>query len=253
MNINENRLKPNEDPNSKQRILSIACIAIVITLIAGVFISNLINGGMNEHSSSIGDNQPTNKTVIEEEEKENLNSDPTPIPGMLAEEDREEDSEKENTASSNATKQTTSVSSTTLNLDNIIYPLESRVVTMDYSYNTTPVYSNTLNAYRSDHTGVDFKGENGEDVKVVLDGVVEKIYHDEKLGYTILVDHGNNFKSLYGNLEEEALIKEGDSVKAGSVVGKIGSSSLFESLDPIHLHFSIIKNDEFVDPMDYLK
>ena len=41
-------------------------------------------------------------------------------------------------------------------------------------------------------------------------------------------------------------------VSAGQTIGGIGSTGLFESLEPAHLHLELLKDGVYVNPMDYL-
>ena len=47
-------------------------------------------------------------------------------------------------------------------------------------------------------------------------------------------------------------IKVGKSVKAGDVIGGIGETMITEISDASHLHFELRRNNEYVNPMDYL-
>lgn len=53
---------------------------------------------------------------------------------------------------------------------------------------------------------------------------------------------------MYAHLKE-ALVKKGDKIKANQKVGLIGSTGL--STGP-HLHYTIKKDNEFIDPIDYV-
>lgn len=44
----------------------------------------------------------------------------------------------------------------------------------------------------------------------------------------------------------------GDHVEAGTVIGTVGNTSLTEAALGAHLHFSVSKNGQAVDPAEYL-
>jgi len=69
-----------------------------------------------------------------------------------------------------------------------------------------------------------------------------------KHGNYLVIDHGGGVSTLYAHMSELS-VKEGDEIKAGSVIGKIGSTGL--STGP-HLHFEVIRDGETVDPISVL-
>ena len=116
------------------------------------------------------------------------------------------------------------------------------------------VYSETMNDYRV-HTGVDIASALGTPVKAFTDGVVAEIYEDPLMGQTVVIDHGNNTKSVYQNLSPQlpSDIKVGVLVKEGHVIGGVGETVLVECAQVPHLHFEVSVNGENVDPMSYFK
>jgi murein DD-endopeptidase MepM/ murein hydrolase activator NlpD len=165
----------------------------------------------------------------------------------------EDEQTDENTTSAAAQTTTTANKEETVSLKDIKNPVSKTKITMAYSYNTDPVFSVTLNEYRSDHMGVDISAEIGENVKASLDGTVEKVYTDGKLGQCILLKHGSNIKTVYANLDESVSVKAGQTIKQGDVIAKVGNTAAFEIDDPSHLHFEVWQNDKSIDPTQYIK
>lgn len=62
------------------------------------------------------------------------------------------------------------------------------------------------------------------------------------------VDHGKGITTRYGHLSQ-ILVKEGDKVALGEVIGKAGSTG--RSTGP-HVHYEVRLNDEPVDPTRFL-
>ena len=48
------------------------------------------------------------------------------------------------------------------------------------------------------------------------------------------------------------MVEVGDTVKAGQVIGGVGSAGLFEALEPAHLHLEMLKDGVYVDPQEYI-
>lgn len=109
------------------------------------------------------------------------------------------------------------------------------------------IYSKTLDMWKI-HNGIDLKAEINSDVYSVENGIVAKIYDDSFLGKTIVIEHNFGYKSAYSNLKDEVNLKVGDKIKKGQKIGKIGNTAIGEFKDDSHLHFSMYKDDELIDP-----
>ena len=48
------------------------------------------------------------------------------------------------------------------------------------------------------------------------------------------------------------MVEVGDNVKEGQIIGGVGSTGLFESLEPAHLHLEMLKDGVYVDPQEYI-
>lgn len=115
-----------------------------------------------------------------------------------------------------------------------------------------PVFSSTLQEWRV-HTGIDISADEGSEVFAAADGVVSKIYNDALLGKSVEITHEGGIVSVYSNLDKAGIaVSEGDSVKAGAVIGLVGDTSISELADEGHLHFAIKVNGTSVNPLDYI-
>jgi murein DD-endopeptidase MepM/ murein hydrolase activator NlpD len=97
---------------------------------------------------------------------------------------------------------------------------------------------------RNPHNGEDISAPLGADVLVTNDGVVRLTVEHFFSGKGIFVDHGLGFYSMYFHLSE-VLVKDGDQVKAGQVVGKVGATG--RATGP-HLHWGVKLNGARVNP-----
>jgi peptidase M23-like protein/LysM domain-containing protein len=101
----------------------------------------------------------------------------------------------------------------------------------------------------ANHWGIDIAGNEGEAVYSTDAGVVVYAgWNNYGYGNMIMIDHGNNFQSLYGHLSA-INVGCGQSVGQGDVIGAIGSTG--HSSGP-HLHFEIRAISSFVNPWDVL-
>jgi murein DD-endopeptidase MepM/ murein hydrolase activator NlpD len=97
---------------------------------------------------------------------------------------------------------------------------------------------------RNPHNGEDISAPLGTDVLAMNDGVVRLTVDHFFSGQGIFVDHGLGFYSMYFHLSE-VLVKDGDRVKAGQLIGKVGATG--RATGP-HLHWGVKLNGARVNP-----
>lgn len=114
------------------------------------------------------------------------------------------------------------------------------------------VFWATLNTWKT-HEGMDIKAEKGTAVKAVEAGTVESIKNDPLFGTTVIIDHGQGYKSIYCNLDTGITLKAKDNVKKSQTIGKVGDSAIGEIKEDSHLHFEFKLNGKIVDPTKYIK
>lgn len=116
----------------------------------------------------------------------------------------------------------------------------------DYS-NSVAVKSKTMNDWRV-HNGVDFKAEEGDEVKAVQSGAVLAVYNSSLWGTIVEIDHGAGIVARYCGLAESLKIGVNDVVEQEQVIGYIGKLPV-EAADGAHLHFEILKDGAIADPL----
>lgn len=114
-------------------------------------------------------------------------------------------------------------------------------------------YSITMQDYRT-HTGIDIETEAGAAVVAAAAGTVSAAYEDAMMGYCIEIDHGDGYVTVYRNLADTVPdgIEVGTAVRAGQLIGAVGSSALVEQAELPHLHFELTYDGEQIDPLTYL-
>lgn len=118
-------------------------------------------------------------------------------------------------------------------------------------YSQTAVRSKTMGDWRA-HTGVDYIGEEGENVCSIWNGVVLKVYEDKLWGHCVEIVHTGNLVGKYRNLAKEVVVKKGDKVTGGQVIGKIGRSASVEKAEDPHLHFELWSDGVPINPSSYI-
>ena len=113
-----------------------------------------------------------------------------------------------------------------------------------------PIQGRLTQGYHAQHLGIDLGAPYSSDVYAADAGTV--IYAEwakTGYGYTVIIDHGNGRQTLYSHLKG-ALVKSGEAVARGQVIGQVGSTG--NSTGP-HVHFEVRENDNQVNPLDYLR
>ncbi len=103
-----------------------------------------------------------------------------------------------------------------------------------------------LNKIRA-HKGIDYAAARGTPIKAAGDGKVMLAGRQGGYGNVVIIQHGNNYKTLYGHMQGFAKgVRTGTSVKQGQVIGYIGTTGL--STGP-HLHYEFQVNGRHVNPL----
>ena len=98
------------------------------------------------------------------------------------------------------------------------------------------------------HDGLDIGAAANAPVQAPAQGRVTSVGFDPKLGNLVRLDHGFGIETIYGHMAK-SLVKEGQRVKRGDVVGLVGSTGL--ATGP-HLHYMVKVNGQALDPNKYI-
>lgn len=98
------------------------------------------------------------------------------------------------------------------------------------------------------HDGIDIGAAPNTPVQAPAAGTVAAVGFDAKMGNVINIDHGYGIQTQYGHLAK-VLVKKGQRVKRGEVIGLIGSTGF--STGP-HLHYLVKVNQRAVNPQFYI-
>lgn len=150
---------------------------------------------------------------------------------------------------------------------NVKWPTEkTRTITSSFGYRDNPI----SNGRPQFHNGLDIGAPPGENLIALESGKVVLAQFYGGYGFTVIIE-GNKTKNryLYGHVDENLLVKKDMEVNAGDVIAKVGKYNVSYSKNnpykdsqgnPIngfttgpHLHFSVIQNGKFIDPLIFLK
>lgn len=114
------------------------------------------------------------------------------------------------------------------------------------------VYNKTMKDWRT-HNGVDIRSDVGAQVKASADGVVAEAFLDPQMGHTVIIEHSGGMLSYYQGLQSSDIVKVGDTVKRGQIIGGVGTTAEAEYDHTPHLHFALQKDGLWVDPFSCMK
>jgi murein DD-endopeptidase MepM/ murein hydrolase activator NlpD len=101
--------------------------------------------------------------------------------------------------------------------------------------------------YTRAHTGVDWAAPMGTPIYASGNGSIEEIGWKGGYGKYIRIRHANGYETAYGHMSAFARgMDVGTKVRQGQVIGFVGSTGLSTGS---HVHYEIIINSRFVDPM----
>ena len=90
------------------------------------------------------------------------------------------------------------------------------------------------------------------DVRSAARGKVSQIRNDEETGTTLTMELGNGYEAIYGQLAD-LTVEEGDTIEAGTLIGYVGEPTKYYTLEGSNLYFQLLKDDDPVNPMDFLE
>lgn len=173
-----------------------------------------------------------------------------------AERKREEELKKSesNESKNNFTKRETSESDYNLDLStsnfssfaelkgNLIMPVAKGRIVRKFGETLNPKLKTITVNY-----GVDIRVTGNLNVVSVAEGVVSTVEWLPGYGTVLIVSHKGNYRTVYGHLSE-VYVNEGDRLKTGALIGKVG-----ESLEGNILHFELWNARQYIDPENWLK
>ena len=90
-------------------------------------------------------------------------------------------------------------------------------------------------------------------MKTAAAGTVKEVRYDDLMGVTVVISHADGYETQYSSLQQEPPVEQGKTVKAGDIIGLVGSTAAAEGDVGPHLHFSVSKDGRVVDPQEYVK
>jgi murein DD-endopeptidase MepM/ murein hydrolase activator NlpD len=121
-------------------------------------------------------------------------------------------------------------------------PLSDGIMRSNFGVRRHPILG-----YMKMHTGVDWAAPHGTPIFASGNGVIDRVGWESGYGKYIKIRHANGYETAYGHMTAFARgMEEGTRVRQGQIIGFVGSTGLSTGA---HLHYEILVNGRFVDPM----
>lgn len=261
-------------------VLSVVLVLIAIALIISLITRNVKSARENKSAGEISNlSEELEKTdtastqigkTVESVEKDSSEEELYDVPEINLEEKQEEKQDNNKKVSTSNTKKDTQKNVKQENVnkkkeekketketkaepkeEEIIFkaPLKGKII-REYAKDSL-VYSNTLQEWVT-HNGIDIKADKTSVVKAASKGKVSSIKNDPRYGLTVIITHDGGYQTVYSNLLTSEFVVKGEQVETGQSIGTVGNSASFETADEYHLHFELLKDNEYVNPEVYI-
>ena len=125
-----------------------------------------------------------------------------------------------------------------------VQPCNYTAFTSPFGWREHPIYGG-----QRFHYGVDLAGPIGTPIVATRAGVVTSATYDDSAGYYVVIDHQDGFVTKYLHMTH-FIVSPGEYVSAGQKIGEMGSTGASKGS---HLHFGVMQNGEYVNPMLYIR
>ena len=133
--------------------------------------------------------------------------------------------------------------------ETLLWPIVGNVL-INYDMEA-PVYFATLDQYKCNPALI-IQAKEGQNVMAATDGIVSKIEKTEELGNVIVMDVGNGYEVIYGQLNN-LKVKEGDRVMQGDYIADVAAPTKYYIVEGSNIYFALRKDGEPVNPMMQLQ
>lgn len=123
---------------------------------------------------------------------------------------------------------------------NIAKPIEKGYISSYFGYRVSPITKKY-----SLHKGIDIPADANTEIFAVYDGVIKKAEYNSINGNYIIIKHSDSLITTYNHCNK-LLVKNGDKVRKGECIALVGKTGCATGN---HLHFEMILNDKYINPL----
>ena len=161
----------------------------------------------------------------------------------------EKETEEENTDAAQVTSASVQNALSFRERDNLMWPVAGNVL-INYSMDKT-VYFPTLEQYKY-NPAIVIAATEGENIVAAADGKVVSVFEDAQIGQAVKVDIGSGYELTYGQLQD-IMVMKGDVIRAGDVLGKVGTPTKYYTVEGPNVYFAMTRNGTPVNPLERME
>lgn len=133
--------------------------------------------------------------------------------------------------------------------NNLYFPIHRK------KYYITSYFEYRTLGYYHFHNGIDIGLSEGTPIYSLSYGVVSYIGFNSSYGHHLIIKYNNGYKSLYGHISPNYIVRLGQNVSPKELVAYVGpkylkSGKLNGFTTGCHLHFTLYKNNKLVNPIN---
>ncbi|HOJ64236.1 MAG TPA: peptidoglycan DD-metalloendopeptidase family protein [Spirochaetota bacterium] len=118
-------------------------------------------------------------------------------------------------------------------------------VTSTFGFRIHPIYK-VLDM----HTGIDLAYQPGTPIVATAPGIVDKVDYDGGgYGWYLKIQHTKGFSTLYAHLRSQPIVRPGDKVRKGQIIGYMGSTGMSTGT---HVHYEVRLGNNLLDPWQFI-
>lgn len=100
------------------------------------------------------------------------------------------------------------------------------------------------------HTGIDLYYQLNTPIVATAPGIVDKVDYDPAgYGWYLKISHTKGFSTLYAHLNSQPIVKPGDNVRKGQIIGYMGKTGMATG---VHLHYEVRLGNNLLDPWQFI-
>lgn len=128
-----------------------------------------------------------------------------------------------------------------------IQPISNTDLT--YLHTTYGMRQHPILGYWRPHKGLDFTAPKGSPIYATGDGVIDEAHYSDSFGNVVYIDHNFGFETRYAHMTE-FIVKKGEHVKRGQIIGYVGNSGLSVAT---HLHYEVLFKGNQINPINFFQ
>lgn len=148
-----------------------------------------------------------------------------------------------------STEANAAINSLNFSMDSeMVWPVQGNIL-LEYNMDNT-IYFSTLNEYKT-NPAIVIQGEEYAPVAAAAKGVVTELGENDEIGVYLKMAIGNDYEVTYGQIVNP-VVEVGETVEASQTIACVNEPTRYYEKEGYNLYFSVTKDGEPVDPMEFL-